>query len=135
MSKIILINTVTLLRIPLSVVFCAVLLSDNRKIVLCSVLFAIIAMTDFFDGKLARKFNVQTKLGSVFDVVSDFFFIVTACYSLYFQGLFPYWMLVIIVLKFLEFCITSLFSVRKEKNKKIFIFDTNDDINISSFTF
>lgn len=77
MLKIILINTITLLRIPLSVTFCAILFSDNYKITLCSILFAIVAMTDFFDGKLARKFKAQTKLGAVFDVVSDFFFIIT----------------------------------------------------------
>ncbi|MEY8001271.1 CDP-alcohol phosphatidyltransferase family protein [Clostridium sp. Mt-5] len=124
MLKIILINTITLLRIPLSVTFCAILFSDNYKITLGSILFAIIAMTDFFDGKMARKFKAQTKLGAVFDVVSDFFFIITTSCSLYFQGLFPFGMLVIIILKFLEFWITSFLSASNEKNEKVFIFDT-----------
>lgn len=124
MLKIILINTMTLLRIPLSVIFCAVLFSDNHRVAWCGILFAIIAITDFFDGKLARKYNAQTKVGAVFDVVSDFFFIITAGYSLYFQGLFPWWMLAIIILKFLEFWVTSFLSVQHEKAEKIFIFDT-----------
>lgn len=123
MLKIILINIMTLLRIPLSVIFCSALFSDNHRIAWCGILFAIIAITDFFDGKLARKYNVQTKLGAVFDVVSDFFFIVTAGCSLYFQGLFPWWMLAIIILKFLEFWVTSFLSARDEKTEKVFIFD------------
>lgn len=32
------------------------------------------ALTDFFDGKIARKFNCQTKLGAIIDSVADKFF-------------------------------------------------------------
>ena len=35
------------------------------------ILFVIAALTDFFDGYLARKYNVCTKLGGVMDHIGD----------------------------------------------------------------
>ena len=34
-------------------------------------LFNIAALTDYFDGKLARKFNFESKLGSILDPIGD----------------------------------------------------------------
>ena len=35
------------------------------------ILFVVAALTDFFDGYLARKYNVCTKLGGVMDLIGD----------------------------------------------------------------
>ena len=34
-------------------------------------LFNLAALTDYFDGKLAREFNVETKLGAILDPIAD----------------------------------------------------------------
>lgn len=122
MQKMVLVNILTILRIPLSILFCAVLYLSNKPFLLCYVLFFIIAATDFWDGKLARYFGVQTRFGAMLDVVSDFFFILTAIGSLYHLGILPLWMIAVISFKVVEFWITSYLLVGKKSNQ-VFRFD------------
>ena len=82
-QKKIFINTLTLLRIPLSIMFNVMLLYEERRLFLYGILFLVIALTDFFDGKLARYYNVQSRLGAVLDVTTDFFFIFTTACVMY----------------------------------------------------
>lgn len=39
--------------------------------VFCAVLFAVGALTDYFDGYLARKYQGETRMGAVLDPISD----------------------------------------------------------------
>lgn len=122
-QKKICINTLTLLRIPLSIMFNVMLLYEERRLFLYGILFLVIALTDFFDGKLARYYNVQSKVGAVLDVTTDFFFIFTTAYVMYKQGLLPVGMIIIILIKFTEFCITSYLFDKKLKKNKLLFFD------------
>lgn len=106
-EKKLLIHCLTLSRVPFSILFDILLLYGQNSPFLCSILFFIIALTDFFDGKLARYYHVESKKGALLDVGTDFFFIVTASSLLYAKGLLPFGLIVIIVLKFTEFCLTS----------------------------
>ncbi len=122
MNRAVSINILTLSRVPLTLVFCAVVLLGASPFLPCAALFILIAVTDYLDGKLARKFGVQTDIGAILDVSADFFFIIAACSSLALRGLFPYWMLGVILFKFLEFWITSaIFTSRKVTS--VFLFD------------
>jgi CDP-diacylglycerol--glycerol-3-phosphate 3-phosphatidyltransferase len=56
---------------------------------LAFVLFALAAITDFFDGYFARKYKVSTKLGGVMDHIADKFLI--AISSLLIAILWPMW--------------------------------------------
>lgn len=122
-QKKIFINTLTLLRIPLSIMFNVMLLYEERRLFLYGILFLVIALTDFFDGKLARYYNVQSRVGAVLDVTTDFFFIFTTAYVMYKQGLLPVGMIIIILIKFTEFCITSYLFDKKLKKNKLLFFD------------
>ena len=53
------------------------------------VLFAMAAITDFFDGYLARKYKVATKLGGVMDHIADKFLI--AISSILIAMFWPMW--------------------------------------------
>lgn len=117
------VNVLTLSRVPLSLIFCAMVLLDANPFLPCAALFALIAVSDYLDGKLARKYGVQTGIGAMLDVMADFFFIIAACLSLSFRGLFPRWMLAVIIFKFLEFWITSTIFNRSDKNTTVFLFD------------
>ena len=64
----------TVLRIALTpVVMALILLSDNDNgtRALATVLFCVAAATDWIDGRLARRWNVTTKLGSFLDTTAD----------------------------------------------------------------
>ncbi len=68
-------QVVTLVRIPLAVIFAAVLLTRSELtlgvLVACSVLLAISEVTDFLDGFLARRLGVVSETGAMLDPYSD----------------------------------------------------------------
>ena len=104
----ILVNCLTMGRIPLSVLAYILVSAEEIKMLSYLFLFTAIAASDFFDGKAARAFHVQSNLGAAADVFCDFFYIITSCYALYRKGLFPLWMIALIALKLVEFIMTSL---------------------------
>ncbi len=65
----------TALRIVLTPVVMALLMADGAGAstlsLLATVLFVIAAATDWFDGYLARRWEVTTKLGSFLDTTAD----------------------------------------------------------------
>ncbi|MEK6859553.1 MAG: CDP-alcohol phosphatidyltransferase family protein [Nanoarchaeota archaeon] len=63
-------NSVTLLRLFLMFIFVYMLFMNYSKISLV-VVFGIAALTDWFDGFLARKLNQKTKIGARLDQVID----------------------------------------------------------------
>jgi CDP-diacylglycerol--glycerol-3-phosphate 3-phosphatidyltransferase len=88
------------------------------------LLFAVIFLTDFFDGKLARQYKVETKAGAVFDVVADVFFVIISFTALIRNNFLPFWILPVAILKFAEFWITSLITVKTQREfKRVFVFD------------
>ena len=121
MIKFVLINGLTLLRLPLSLVFCMMVLMYDHPFLPCILLFIVIGASDYLDGKLAWKFQAQTDIGAKLDVAADFFFILMACLSWAYLNLFPVWMVGIILMKFIEFLITS--AISKKKSKTVFKFD------------
>ena len=121
--KKLLITGLTLSRIPITIIFNFNLYYGKNKLLICSLLFLIIALTDFFDGKLARHYKATSKFGSILDVGTDFFFIFTASYLLYTRGLLPVGIVIIIIVKFAEFCFTSYLINRKSNIDKALFFD------------
>ena len=63
----------TATRILLTPVVMALILlpEDDDAEVLATVLFCIAAATDYVDGRLARRWNVTSKLGSFLDTTAD----------------------------------------------------------------
>lgn len=116
----ILLNTLTLLRIPLTILFIILFINDNK--ISASLILFLIVITDFIDGKISRRLNITSRLGSILDAYCDLFFVL--CTSL----LFNYYNLVsitytlTIIFKFVEFNITSYYS-GMQSNKTPFIFD------------
>lgn len=65
---------ITYLRIALTPVVMALVLVGDRvqyAYVVAAVLFAIAAATDFFDGRLARRWKQTTTLGTFLDTTAD----------------------------------------------------------------
>lgn len=100
----VLIDLLTLSRIPLAAVFCALSLV-GESLASRVALFALIVLSDLFDGRLARRLAVQSALGAILDVTADLFFVTTAITTLCVLGLLPWWLLCVALLMFVEFVI------------------------------
>jgi CDP-diacylglycerol--glycerol-3-phosphate 3-phosphatidyltransferase len=68
------------LRVVLAPVVMALLLSGSDT--LAAILFVIAAATDWFDGRLARRWGVTTPLGAFLDTTADKLLITTALLAL-----------------------------------------------------
>jgi len=67
--------------------------------------------TDVIDGYLARRLDVISSNGAYFDIVSDFIFVVAGFSAFIINGIYPFWILIIIFFMFLQFIVTSKFQV------------------------
>ncbi|MGL5439348.1 MAG: CDP-alcohol phosphatidyltransferase family protein [Filifactoraceae bacterium] len=121
--KIFLLNIFTLSRIPLTIVFSIILMSYKCPFLRCLALFFLIGLTDYFDGRIARKYKLETILGAKLDILTDFFFIAVSLLTLIYVKAFPSWMLIIIVAKFVEFLATSFKKKKYSEDRDFFLFD------------
>ncbi len=120
-----LVNAITLLRILLSFAFTYFILKNAGNLYLLTALFFLIGLSDFIDGKLARKYEACTKGGAVLDVFADLLFMISASGALIMIEAFPAWMLAVILVKFIEFWCTSSYARKSiSYNKNTFMFDT-----------
>jgi phosphatidylglycerophosphate synthase len=73
-------------------------------------LFLLAIASDLGDGYLARRLGVSSKLGAKFDATVDFVFITGVFFYFVIQGLYPAWILGLIIFMFAQFMITSVLS-------------------------
>lgn len=100
-------NKLTVLRIILVPFFIASLLvSFPHHYVVALFFFIIASVTDYFDGKIARKHNLVTDFGKFLDPLADKILVVSALICFVSLGICDS-ILVIIVL-FREFAVTSV---------------------------
>ena len=114
-------NQLTILRILLSPVFLYLFLAENLLFNIISVVVYIVAaLSDWYDGWLARKFNYITSWGKFWDPLADKILTSTAFIGFAIVELIPFWMVVIIVGR--DILVTLL---RVYADKKGFTFSTS----------
>jgi CDP-diacylglycerol--glycerol-3-phosphate 3-phosphatidyltransferase len=114
-------NQLTILRIVLSPVFLFLFLSDDPIMKQVSLgVFIVAALSDWYDGWLARKFNYITEWGKFMDPLADKVLTSAAFIGFVFVGLIEWWMVIIVVIR--DFAITFL---RIYADKKGFVFTTS----------
>ncbi|HED07991.1 MAG TPA: CDP-diacylglycerol--glycerol-3-phosphate 3-phosphatidyltransferase [Ignavibacteria bacterium] len=109
-------NQLTILRIILTPVFLFLFLSNDpvyNQIALA--VFIIAALTDWYDGWLARKFNYITNWGKFWDPLADKILTSTAFFGFYIINILPLWMVIVIVAR--DFIITILRAYADYKGK------------------
>lgn len=94
----------TSLRIVAAAPIMALVLS--REYAVAAALFLVAAATDWFDGRLARRWGVTTKLGSFLDTTADKMLVATALIALVAVHRASPWVAMIIVTR--EFTILGL---------------------------
>jgi CDP-diacylglycerol---glycerol-3-phosphate 3-phosphatidyltransferase len=111
-------NQLTLLRILLTPVFIVLLFSDSpmsREIGFG--VYIIAALTDWYDGYVARRWGYITRWGKFFDPLADKVLTSAAFVSFAVIGYTAWWMVWIIVVR--DLVITTLRSYAEFKNKPI----------------
>lgn len=91
-------NQLTILRIILTPVFLFFFLSSHPIFKLISLgIFIVAALTDWYDGWLARKFNYITNWGKFWDPLADKILTSVAFIGFVILQIIPFWMVVIII--------------------------------------
>ncbi len=121
-------NLLTGARLALTAFFLPLLntfLVLGREAYLALIIFACICLTDYFDGKLARKLRAATRAGAVLDVAADCVFVCSSVCLLVLHGVVPAWFLALVIYKFAEFVATShAFKAKNPGQEKLFVFDS-----------
>ncbi|MFO7969771.1 MAG: CDP-diacylglycerol--glycerol-3-phosphate 3-phosphatidyltransferase [Bacillota bacterium] len=112
-------NKITMVRIFLIPIFIVIYFLrayiGDFYIYLLGIIFLLAALTDFFDGYIARKNNLVTTFGKFIDPLADKFLVITALFVLSdifaHQGFglnfwMPFWIVLIIVIR--ELLVTSI---------------------------
>lgn len=88
---------------------------NSERYVFAIILFTLGGITDVVDGYIARKFNMITKWGKVFDPLADKLMQITALTFLVIKDLIPIVVLIIVVLKELLMLIGGILLYTKGK--------------------
>jgi len=88
-------NVLTMIRMALIPVFVAFFFAGHPKYALA--VFCVASFTDFLDGFIARKHNLITDFGKLFDPLADKLMVLTALFCQGIAGVFP-WVAIFIVL-------------------------------------
>ncbi|MNS38942.1 CDP-diacylglycerol--glycerol-3-phosphate 3-phosphatidyltransferase [compost metagenome] len=105
-------NWITLSRLLLAVPFLIVLELPGREWWALGI-FIVASCTDFIDGYLARKLNLETSLGALLDPLVDKVLVTGALIALASRGAVPAWSVTLIL--FREFLVTGLRTLEAQR--------------------
>jgi len=90
-------NIITLARIALVPVL--ILLLKDHDYAAGLIVFVIAGASDALDGYLAKRLNVQSRLGAILDPVADKLLLVSAYVMLTLLGHIPFWLVLVVVFR------------------------------------
>lgn len=105
-------NFLTLSRFVMTVGF---LYLFSINIIAASLLFVLAAITDFFDGYLARKYNLITSFGKIMDPIADKFLILSAFGIFAYSQIVPWWMFWVIAIREIGVTLFRFWAIAKGK--------------------
>jgi CDP-diacylglycerol--glycerol-3-phosphate 3-phosphatidyltransferase len=104
-------NQLTVLRIILTPVFLYFFLSENPFYIQISlVIYLVAALTDWYDGWLARKFNYITEWGKFWDPLADKILTSTVFIGFVIVKLLPLWMVILIIFRDLSVTLLRVYA-------------------------
>jgi CDP-diacylglycerol---glycerol-3-phosphate 3-phosphatidyltransferase len=111
-------NTLSVFRIALSPVFLLLIISDDAFLrQLSLVVFFIAAVTDWYDGEIARRSGTVTNMGKFLDPLADKFLTSAAFIAFALLEYVPWWMVIVVV--FRDLLITVLRSFAESRGAHI----------------
>jgi CDP-diacylglycerol--glycerol-3-phosphate 3-phosphatidyltransferase len=103
-----------MIRVILIIPFVVLLLGGNAGLfgpdvtvpcIWADVIFIVASLTDLFDGKIARKYNLVTNFGKFMDPLADKLLVCSALICLVEMSRIPAWMVILIIAR--EFIISG----------------------------
>ncbi|MDL2268708.1 CDP-diacylglycerol--glycerol-3-phosphate 3-phosphatidyltransferase [Desulfosarcina sp. OttesenSCG-928-A07] len=111
-------NILTLFRIIAAPVIVILLMMPNPfTAILSGLIFSAAAITDYFDGYLARRYSLVSNLGKVLDPVADKLLVASTMIMLSALGWMPAWIACIIVGR--ELAVTGLRNIIAENKADV----------------
>lgn len=118
-------NKLTLLRVvmvPVFMLFAAGVHYGSQGFsrswcLIAGILFALASITDLLDGKIARKYHLETDFGKFADPLADKMLTTAAFIYMLLDGVCPAWVLAVIL--FREFAVAGIRMVAAAGNKVI----------------
>src|ERR1700761_6125542 len=108
-------NKLTISRFVLTAAFLAAAFPNfEYHETVALLLFSLASLTDYFDGKIARRDNLITNFGILMDPLADKILVCSAFIAFVGRGWLPAWMVVIVVAR--ELAITGLRLLAASKN-------------------
>lgn len=112
-------NLMTALRVALAPLIIVFLLDSSlhpfgiSNTLAAGILFVLAALTDKADGYYARKNDAVTRLGEFLDPLADKLLIIPVMVALWYRGLFPLWVLLLVVARELLISVVRIIGARK----------------------
>lgn len=91
-------NLLSVIRLALVPVFLWLVLGPQQD-ELALVVLVVSGVTDYLDGKLARRLNQTSAVGAILDPVADRLFILAVVSGLWLRHIIPWWLMVILPLR------------------------------------
>lgn len=93
-------NLLTILRIFLVPIYLLVFFSSlENRFLLAGFIFILAGISDVLDGKIARKYNLITKLGIMLDPIADKMMTFAVLISYTIAGIIPKWIIIALGIK------------------------------------
>lgn len=109
-------NLLTLSRFILTLFFIQFLTQPGlTSTLLATAIFIFASLTDYYDGYLARKYQLITNFGKIMDPIADKFLVLAAFYIFAAVNVMPFWMFYLIFLREILVTGTRLVAVTQGK--------------------
>lgn len=110
-------NILSGIRLILAPIFLIMYIQDELIWRSLSIaVFAAAAVTDYFDGKIARKYEIESEFGNFLDPLADKFLTFAGFFCLPFLDAeqFPWWAVIVIIIRDVTITLLRLYAARKK---------------------
>lgn len=111
-------NKITIGRMFIAPIFLAIYLAGiDHKFLISAIIFALGAITDALDGRIARKNHIVTNFGKLLDPIADKMLVTAGLLAFMKDDLCSIWFVMIILTR--DFAVTSLRMIAASQNSVI----------------
>ncbi|MCL1999521.1 MAG: CDP-diacylglycerol--glycerol-3-phosphate 3-phosphatidyltransferase [Turicibacter sp.] len=110
-------NVLVLLRVAVIPVYLFLYLNEDIVRLVPLVIFLVASISDFFDGYLARKWNMVSNFGKLMDPLADKMLVSAALVALAYTQNLDAWIVVVFICR--EFWVTSLRMLALEQRREV----------------